>query len=133
MTLVNRNRRAAAGCLIVASTAMVLGCGGSGVQRLDLSGTVTYDGQPVPAGELRFEPNASKGASGPAGYATIVDGEYDTRNEDKGPVPGAVRIKVIGYVSAREFAPQLFRPYTMEADLTESSGSYDIDVPTGGK
>lgn len=105
------------------------GCGKSGVQRLNISGDVTYDGQPVPHGEVRFEPNASKGGSGPVGYATVSDGHFDTRNEDKGPVEGPVRISVTGYTSAKAFAPQMFPTHTLEVDLDSSQSTLDIEVP----
>lgn len=113
----------------LASIVGTAGCGKSGVQRLDVSGSVTFDGQPVPAGEVRFEPNASKGGSGPVGYATIIDGRYDTRNEDKGPISGPVRLKVSGYTSGEAFAPPLFPPYVLEADLDSDTPVLDIEVP----
>lgn len=116
--------------LLIAS---MIGCGKSGVQRLDLSGAITHNGKPVPAGQIRFEPNASKGGSGPAGYTSIVDGRFDTSSEDKGPVPGPVRIKVTGYVSSKAFAPAMFPTYTYEVDIVESSRSFDIDVPAASK
>lgn len=108
----------------------VAGCGKSGVPRLDVSGAVTFDGQPVPAGELRFEPNVSKGGSGPVGYCSIVHGRFDTRKEDKGPVAGPVRVTVTGYTSAKAFAPQMFPKFTTEVFIEESRNNFDLEVPS---
>lgn len=121
------------GWVVAIVAAALVGCGDSGVPRLDLHGKVTYEGKPVPAGELRFEPNVSKGGSGPIGFASIVDGEYDTRDEDKGPVSGPVRVTITGYKSAEAFAPTLFRKHRVELDLDGSQRQYDFDVPVQGQ
>lgn len=63
------------------------------------------------------------------GFAQIVNGKFDTRDEDKGPVPGPVRVKVIGFVSNEPFAAALFPHHVIEVEITESSRSFDIDVP----
>ncbi len=53
-----------------------VGCGGDGTHRV--SGTVTYKGNPVPAGKIYFSPDGLKGNAGGTGYADIKDGKYDT-------------------------------------------------------
>lgn len=116
-----------AGLAMLAATA---GCGQQGVQRLRVYGTVTHQGKPVPAGKIRFEPNSSKGGSGPIGFARIVNGEYDCGiGGGKGPVAGPVRMKVIGYVSGERFAPAMFPAYTFEAELSSANREQNIDVP----
>lgn len=107
----------------------IAGCGKSGVPRLDLSGVVTYKGQPVPAGEIRFEPDLSKGGKGPAGFAAIIDGKFDTSLEDKGPVAGPIGITVIGYTSSEAFAPALFPEHEYKTNLSESDYDFNIEVP----
>ncbi|WP_437230018.1 hypothetical protein SH661x_001740 [Planctomicrobium sp. SH661] len=52
-----------------------------GVRRFTVSGTITLDGQPVPAGEILFEPDTEKGGSGPAGIAEIKQGKFRTRKQ----------------------------------------------------
>jgi hypothetical protein len=57
--------------LTVGVAAAVAGCG----QSNTLSGTVTYNGEPVQQGYLRF---ASADGSGPGFGAEVVDGKYST-------------------------------------------------------
>ena len=113
----------AAVCLAVA------GCGKSGVPRLALRGDVTFNGAPVPAGSVRFEPDTKRGGSGPVGYAAIVDGRYDTRNGGKGPVAGPMRVIVSGVQSSKPFAPPLFPRYTTQMELEDGMRTLDLDVP----
>ena len=61
-------------CLfLAASVCFVAGCGQSGTRRYNVEGTVTIGGKPVPAGEVRFEPdppryqNAGQSSSGRGG------------------------------------------------------------------
>lgn len=67
------------------------GCG-SGTKSYPLSGTVTYNGQPVPEGTIRFTPDASKGNQGPQSVAAIVDGRYDMGNNGVSGGPTLVEI-----------------------------------------
>jgi hypothetical protein len=72
---------------VVTGLALALtGCGG-GTQRIRISGQVTFQGKPVPYGNLVFEPDQSKGNRGPQGYAKIQDGRYDTNNAGTGALP----------------------------------------------
>src|SRR5262245_247161 len=76
--------------------ALLAGCGG-GPKRLHLSGQVLYNGQPVPAGEIYFDPDVAKGKDGPQGFARIENGRYDTR---KGGVPltaGPHVVRILGF------------------------------------
>lgn len=60
------------------------GCGwGSGPERVVVSGTVTYNGKPIPEGLIRFAPIQE--SSVPVGGATITEGEY--RADARGGVP----------------------------------------------
>ena len=106
------------------------GCGGSGgVERMTIRGSVTYSGQPVPAGKVRFEPDTRRGGSGPVGFARIVDGEFSTRGNGKGAVQGPMKVRIEGYVSAEPMAPPLFQPYIAEIEITKESREFDFEVP----
>jgi hypothetical protein len=59
-------------------TAALAGCGPAAPEFHQLSGKVTFDGQPVVYGTVEFIPDAAKGHKGPAGSADINDGVYDT-------------------------------------------------------
>lgn len=61
------------GCAVVA--AATLGCGkGDGVAFAPVEGRVTLDGQPLEAGEIRFQPDASQGNKGPLSAAMLGAG-----------------------------------------------------------
>ncbi len=114
---------------------LALGCGGGGGNRV--SGTVTFKGQPVPAGKVYFLPDGSKNNSGATGYADIKDGKYDTADGGKGAVAGPVIIAVEGIdpnppakaESSDITTRVLFARYELEAVLPDSSSTKDITVP----
>ncbi len=58
-----------------------VGCGGGDDGR-HLSGTVTFDGKPVAAGVIYFDPDGAKEHTGSQGYAVIKNGHFDTRDGD---------------------------------------------------
>ena len=60
-----------------------VGCGDDG--KYSVSGEVTYKGEPIPSGEIRFTPN--NGNKGPMVLVKIKDGHYETP-ADKGLVGG---------------------------------------------
>jgi hypothetical protein len=114
---------------------VMLGCGTDGPQRYRLQGTITYDGKPVPAGTIIFEPDASQKNDGPQGLATIHDGVFDSARGGKGTVGGPHRVTILGCdgTSISETSPQgkpLFEPYITTADLPKKNGKLDFDVPS---
>src|SRR6478672_4234893 len=72
-----------------------LGCGGG--QGAEVWGEVTFDGKPVPAGRIYFNPDFTKGNDGPQGYAPIKDGKFDTRHEGQAAAGGPTVVVVKGY------------------------------------
>lgn len=132
-------------CLTIVSA----GCGGDSVETYHLSGKVTFDGQPIPSGQIYFMPDTNKGNSGPAGFAKITDGQYDTSLEGgKGHVGGAMIVKIEGMstvdqaatggeddLSAESEAMEevtlqaLFPTYQVEAELPAEDSTKDFDVP----
>jgi len=111
------------------------GCGPSGPAQFHVSGQVTWQGKPVPAGMVLFSPDVRKGNSGPQGYAEIHNGQYSTREgEGRATVGGPHIVSVIGFdgQNPTEESPhgrRLFPEYQMEYDLPESQGTLDIVVP----
>lgn len=114
---------------------MAVGCGGSGLTRYRVSGKVTYRGQPVPAGEVRFSPDHEKGNSGPATIAIIVDGAYTTPR-GKGVVGGPHKILVTGYQksgsekdeTAPDFGAAMFPEHESFVTLPEENTTHDIAI-----
>lgn len=125
-------------CVVACQAALLAllflaGCGGDEVRRYDISGTVTFQGKPIPEGNIAFEP--VEGDIG-GGYAFIRDGKFDTSKEGRGHLGGSHRITVNGN-TGEPIEPgnpdagmvQLFPTYEITEDLPESSSMKDIEVP----
>lgn len=71
------------------------GCGGDqGPERVVVSGTVTYNGKPIPEGDIRFMPVAASAV--PMAGAEIKDGKYKV--DGRGGVPvGTYKIEIEAY------------------------------------
>src|SRR5438552_16192194 len=81
----------------VVSAALLAGCSNSGPNRYRASGAATFDGQPIPYGDVLFTPDGAKSNSGPQGIAPIRDGTYDTAATDgKGIAGGPTVIRITG-------------------------------------
>lgn len=75
---------------MVALLPLALGCG-DGMNRVGMSGKVTYDGQPVVDGLIRFVPKA--GTEMPLTVEPIKDGRYNTSTS--GGVPaGSYKVDI---------------------------------------
>ena len=122
----------AAGFLICA------GCGqhDKGPRRYNLSGTVTYQGKPVPTGEISFLPDSSQGNTGPGAVAFIQDGRYETRR-NKGVTPGPTVVIITGYdgVSNSDSATgkALFSSFDTRVDLEDRDAVKDFVVEPSPK
>ncbi|WP_439629789.1 hypothetical protein [Gemmata sp.] len=121
--------------LVLAAVLAPLATGCDGTGRRELSGTVTYDGKPLPSGTILFEPDATKGNDGPPGSATVTNGQYRT-DPGKGVTGGPYRVRVQGGngVNAGELNPHgspLPPPtgeYRVNADLPQG-GTFDVAIP----
>ena len=69
--------------LLVTLVVCVAGCGG-GLERIPISGEVTFNGQPIEQGQIRFMPK--KGTEMPATVAKVTNGKYDTSASGGVPV-----------------------------------------------
>ena len=82
---------------------MLAGCGNDGPPRAVVVGTVTYQGQPIADGQIRFTP--MKGSTGPVSIAKIVDGQY--RADHHGGVPLATqKVEIYAYSPDPKFKGQ---------------------------
>lgn len=122
-----------AGCCCLCS------CGSS--KDVAVTGTVTFQKQPIANGRIYFTPDISKGnTAGGQGFAEIKDGKYDTRTKGARAVPpGKVLVRIEGYdgVAVDEETPRgksLFYPHTIPDDLPAGSVlTKDYDVPASAK
>jgi hypothetical protein len=92
-------------CAWVVVLAAVSGCGGtSGPVRHEITGRVTYKGEPVEEGIISFEPMDGQGSKD---GATIINGDYRIP-KDKGLFVGKYRVSIIigdGSVGAGNASP----------------------------
>jgi len=122
---------------------VLAGCGGQGdPHRFDLSGTVCYNGRPVPVGYIEFAPDTTQGNSGPGASADIRDGRYCTLpgrgtiggphfvsvlSFDGKPYPTAQDIQ--GHPIVNPMGNPLFKTAVIKADLPMQMAVYDFEVP----
>ncbi len=135
----NRFSRYAGWCLVImlGFGPWIVGCGSGEARRYDISGTVTYQGQPVPAGTISFDAEGVTTTGG--GFAPIVDGRFDTAANGRGHLGGSQVVRIRGEmappsdldsVEADSFvAEELFPPYETTVDLPRRRTSKDFEVP----
>jgi hypothetical protein len=113
--------------------ALFSGCS-SGERTYQLSGAITYDGKPVPAGHIVFEPDTNANNNGGSGFAKIKDGHYDTSILDgRGTVGGPHVVRIYGTdgIPRGELLNgiPIFQEYYTNADLPKKNGAVDFTVP----
>lgn len=83
-------------CVVGVIALTVIGCGGSsGPELIDVSGTVSYQGQPIKDGAIKFSPVA--GSDAPARSVAIVEGEYAASGRSALGV-GQYEVQIMSYV-----------------------------------
>jgi hypothetical protein len=112
------------------------GCGGDDIERLDLEGNATFAGDPIVYGTVEIVPE--EGHKGPAGFAEIVQGKYNTQDGGKGILKGPHRVLVTAYSAKPEAVdtegmanpPEppmpLFRNYSLKLDLQSTDQNLEI-------
>jgi hypothetical protein len=109
---------------------LVLGCSDSDVKRYRVSGTVTFDGKPIPYGDVLITPDDAKKNAGAQGIAIIRDGKYDTSGSGgKGYGGGPAVIRVTGFGGE---GGKLLCEYEFHVDLPQGDATKDLDVPATG-
>ena len=82
----------------VLMTALLVGCGeNDGLERVVVSGAVTYQGKPIPVGMIRFVPPPTSAA--PASGSQIIDGRYSANIRGGVPV-GTYKVNIEAYSTA---------------------------------
>lgn len=116
--------------VLVAAVALA-GCGDS-EKLYDVSGTITFEGKPIPKGLIFFDPE--KGTPGTQGFANIEQGKYDTSNPGagKGIRGGKYSVRISGFdgVPAAEapFGKFLFPEHELKKELPSQKQTFDYDV-----
>ena len=131
--------RLAAPLFLLLILSLVSGCGDSGPPRAAIWGKVTWKGEPVPSGVIYFSPDASRGNSGPQGFALIEDGVFDTRRpRAKGCSAGPQLVQIQGFDGQNKsddlpYGNQLFKPYELAIDVPAEGAENDLTIPDSVK
>jgi hypothetical protein len=122
--------------LLLAGVALTLasaGCGPAGPKLVKLSGTVTFKGQPVPAGYISFLPPSGGGVQR---VVQIKDGKYDTaemQGDEKGVHPGPNQVRIAGFdgkvIKFYGQGKQIFNPVDEQYTVPDAGGTKDFVVP----
>jgi hypothetical protein len=117
--------------LVVAGATLLSGCG-TGERLHDVSGTITYEGKPIPKGLIFFDPD--KGTPGTQGFANIENGKFDTASPGKGKGirGGAYSIRISGFdgkeAPEAPFGQFLFPEHELKKELPPRNQTFDYDV-----
>jgi len=121
--------------IAVALPILVSGCAPpvpDGPPRYELSGSVTFDGKPVPAGEMILSPDTTQGNAGPGAIVMIKDGQYQTE-PGAGIVGGAYTVQILGFDGvATEQSPEgtsIFPTYETTVEFPTENTTHDFEVP----
>ncbi len=118
---------------------VLTGCGGEGFPRHQVSGKVTFQGNPVEYGAIVFEPDASIGKIAPTCHARIENGAFKTDSAES-PTTGTYKVRVTGYDKSKMKpnpapgeivdTPELFPEHVLQVEIPPPGGRLDIEVPS---
>jgi hypothetical protein len=122
--------------LLLASFAGLAGCGGSGPESIPITGTVTFDGQPIPTGNITLM--AADGKIAPDA-GSIVKGQFAFSAK-----PGLKRVEIqaerMGAPDPEMKSPNRFQyipakynaESTLRADVSATSTTFTFDLRSDG-
>ena len=111
-----------------------VGCN-SKPKPIQLSGKVTFRGQPVPAGYITFMPDVGNGNRGSTKLIKIKDGVYDSSQEppDQALTPGAYQVRIAGFdgqvLPRFNQGKQLFNPVEEPFVVPDITATKDFTIP----
>jgi hypothetical protein len=119
------------GAAVFALVALVAGCS-SRPEMAQVSGTVTFNGHPVPAGWISFTPEPGRGS---VRVCQIRDGVYDSSKEGDpaGIHTGKNLVKIAGFNGKKEplwgQGKQIFNPVDDVVEVTPGTMKKDFVIP----
>lgn len=112
--------------------ALAAGCS-SDPKLYVVSGTANYDGRPIAAGNIFFDPDPLKGGTGPQGIASITNGKYTTAVDGQGIRGGPYVIRILGYDGKRAneapLGQPLFDEYELKKELLAADSEVNFEIP----
>jgi hypothetical protein len=117
--------------VLAAILVLAAGCSGAQAKKVQVSGKVTFKGQPVPAGYISFVPDASQGNKGETRVVVIKDGVYDSSKEQNpGVYPGPTLLRIAGFdgkpLTLYPQGKQIFNPHELHETVAEGTKDYDV-------
>jgi hypothetical protein len=118
---------------VIAFLPLAAGCS-SRPQPVQLSGKVTFKGQPVPAGWISFTPDVATGGLGGVKVYQIKDGVYDSAQESQPPlIPGTYQVRIAGFDGKKEpffgQGKQIFNPIEDTYIVPGGTTTKDFAIP----
>jgi hypothetical protein len=121
--------RVSVACWVFVAWITAIGCGQALPRRYDLSGTVRYQGAPLPAGTISFD---AAGNSMGGGYASIDKGSFDTAQTGRGHFGGTDGTRV-NPDDPDSGMRSLFPPNVTTVDLPFRRSTMDFEVPSASQ
>jgi len=117
-------------CLSLLAT----GCSKHTADGVEVWGSVTWGGKPVPSGIVTFTADTSKGNSGHQGWAIIKDGRFDTRWDKgrfapKGACVVTINDKQPSTDPAHPKGTDLILKYDQSVEIPAESAEMNLEVP----
>jgi hypothetical protein len=111
----------------------VAGCS-SQAKVAQLSGKLTFKGQPVPAGYISFTPDVAAGNLGQIKVLQVKDGVFDSAKEpEPGLKPGKYQLRIAGFDGVRiplfGQGKQIFNAFTEDFEVPEGTTTKEFIVP----
>jgi hypothetical protein len=95
--------------VLVVLPALLAGCGGDEIRRVEVSGSVTLDGKPLDDAAILFVPIEG----GPTAGTEFTGGQYRIE-QSGGPSPGPYRVEITAFRNTGEMIPDSDLPEKME-------------------
>lgn len=111
---------------------VMVGCD-SKPKLTEISGTVTFKGQPIPAGDVSFTPEVSV-TGGQLQMYMVKDGKFDSaQTPGTGLLPGKYKVRINGYdgkqIPNYFSGKQIFNAVEEQIEITAGKMTKDFVVP----
>lgn len=118
---------------VLLSAFCLSGCGGDGFDRLEVAGTVVFDGAPVKLADISFIGTSTEpGTMRPQSFGRIVNGEFKIPRE-RGPLAGKQTAHIVLLEEVkREFDPSNAEEQAATTFRELGTARAEVEIPPGG-